>query len=501
MDNKELLFKLVSIPSVNGTYGEIKIAEFIYNYLVKMKESINLSDDEFKVFFQDIEDDELGRKNVVCILRGRKVSNKAIVILGHFDTVDIEDYGRFKDIAFEPAKLKEKFKEIYGGIVDDDTEFGRGIFDMKAGIVVNIKILEELAKNTDKWGGYAIFLFVCDEEGDSKGMINTLHFLKKFKKEKDVEYLFCLDTDYATKKAVYLGSIGKILVGIFVKGVETHVGQSLEGINSNYILSCIISEIDNNMDLMEFSGSQFTSPPVTMKIRDLRERYNVKTNLYSFAYVNHLFFEKDLEQILESYKCVIEKVISKIVDKKKRILEKVGLDLKIEEIKVYYLEEFIKKYGKFIYKSYDIEDRREELVLSLKDWISGLRIDYPFVLLFFLPPYYPSVKASDRIRNYISEYVKVVKEDLEILDYFPYISDLSFLGGVSKVDFLKNNMLGWGDVYKIDTGLMNEVKMECMDWGVLGADAHKFTERVFVNYSLYKLPSLILGFIYKFLEK
>lgn len=498
---KDFLFELVSIPSINGTEGEIEIAKFIYDYLMKLR--LDYNSDNFSVFLQDLKDDVLGRKNVIAVLKGKGgKSNKCIVFLSHFDTVDIEDYGNLKKFAFNPLELKEKMRQIYPEIVRDGIEFGRGIFDMKAGIVVNIEILKRLLKEIDNWAGYVVFLFVCDEEGDSKGMINSLYFLRDLKMKENLEFLFCLDTDYTVDKAVYVGSVGKILLGIFVRGIESHVGQSLEGLNSNYILTSILSRIDDNLKLVEFSENEFTSPPVVMKVRDLRENYNVKTNLYSYAYVNHLFFEDNLYEILGKYKSLILEVVSEIIEKRKGILKDLSINFKVNNVSVYTLEEFCSKYGKLdldFYRDYDFVDYRDGIFLSLREWVENLGIDFPFVLVFFLPPYYPSVKFEGYIKDSIKDYVEGLDEKLDVYNYFPYISDLSFLGGIEDIGFLSRNMLGWGRYYYLDAKVMNEVKMPCLDWGVVGFDAHKFTERVDVDYSLGKLPGYIYGFIRKFL--
>ncbi|MCS6955404.1 MAG: peptidase M20, partial [Candidatus Calescibacterium sp.] len=98
LEIEELLFKMVSIPSVNSTVGEIEVGKFIYEYLLKLRSLNGLSDENFLVFLQDLADDHLGRKNVIAVLKGRKgYSNNAIVFLGHFDTVDVEDYGSLRD--------------------------------------------------------------------------------------------------------------------------------------------------------------------------------------------------------------------------------------------------------------------------------------------------------------------------------------------------------------------------------------------------------------------
>ncbi|MEN3015070.1 MAG: M20/M25/M40 family metallo-hydrolase [bacterium] len=499
---KDLLFKLVSIPSINGTEGEVKIAHFIYEYLLECKKSYNLYDQDLSVFFQPIKQDTLGRKNVIAVIKGRKSeSNKCIVFLGHFDTVDIEDYGNIKQFAFDPIKLKSKLKEILQekGLEFEGFEFGRGIFDMKGGIAVNIQVLNYLAQNIENFSGYVIFLFVCDEEGDSKGMINALEFLRNFQKDRGLEFIFCINTDYSVGKKVYLGSIGKVLVGILVRGIETHVGQSLEGINPNYILSCILSNVENNTDLIEFFENEFTSPPVVMKVRDMRESYNVKTNLYAFAYVNHLFFQRDFSYILGLYKSIAKQTVENIIETRMKLIEKLGLEYHISTIPVYTLQEFCRIYGKKfkVEESFVIDgkyqDYREGLIYLLKDWIDNLGVNYPLVLLFYLPPFYPSVRTDLALRKLIQSYFQNLNDEIEIRYYFPYISDLSFLGQIGDYDYLEDNMVG----NCID--LKDKISMPCINWGVTGFDAHKFTERIEIEYSLYKLPRYLYEFVLQFL--
>ncbi|MCS7165330.1 MAG: M20/M25/M40 family metallo-hydrolase [Candidatus Calescibacterium sp.] len=500
LEIKDLLFRIVSIPSINSTHGEVEIAEFIYEYLRSLRDSFGVDNENFQVYLQDIRDDNLGRKNVIAVLKGNKEeSNRCIVFVGHFDTVDIEDYGVLKDFAFDSVNLKSQMKKIHPDLVVDNVEFGRGILDMKAGIAVNIEVLKRFAQCVDKWSGYLVFLFVCDEEGDSKGMINSLYFLDKVKKEKSLDYLFCIDTDYSVNKAAYVGSIGKVLIGILVRGIETHVGQSLEGLNSNYILSYILSKIEDNEYLVEDVASQFKTYPIIMKVRDMRDFYNVKTNLYSFAYINHLFYRDSIDQIVKKYVDLINSSIREMFLKRKKLMN--FCDINYDLIRVHVLDDFsMDLYDCSRCDLLDVKDYRENLIIFLKNRLDSYGINYPYVLVFLLPPYYPSVVSDLGIKSRLSEYIRGLGEDIEIYDYFPYISDLSFLGGLEGIEYLGRNMLGWGRYYYLDSEVMNNVKMPCINWGVIGYDAHKFTERLVVDYSLYRLPGYITDFVWGFLQ-
>ncbi|MGB9639241.1 MAG: hypothetical protein ACPL1F_08175, partial [bacterium] len=165
---KKLTYDLVSINSITNTKGEVEASLYIYNFLSSL--------DYFKHNRQNLILQELGdnlqRKNVIAILKANNLkNNNVVVLLSHFDTVDIEDYQNLKKYAFDIDKLTSKIKELYLSnkldnnpdikeIVDDIESnrylFGRGLLDMKAGVAVNLAIIKELAENIDKFNGIVI---------------------------------------------------------------------------------------------------------------------------------------------------------------------------------------------------------------------------------------------------------------------------------------------------------------------------------------------------------
>src|SRR5699024_11197515 len=134
-----------------------------------------------KLFYVPVEHDPWGRKSVIAILRGqKKPSEKAVILIGHTDTVGISDYGELKEMAHMPYLLTEQFKKIKNVLpnaVREDLEsgdylFGRGLFDMKTGDAINMALMEDIEKNLDQFEGTLVFAAVCDEESNSKGMLS-----------------------------------------------------------------------------------------------------------------------------------------------------------------------------------------------------------------------------------------------------------------------------------------------------------------------------------------
>ena len=106
---KELTKKLVTVPSMNGTSGERDIADAIEAYL---REIPYFKAHPELVITQDLKDDPLHRRNVMALLKGGDGTERDTIMLhGHIDTVDVDDFGKYKEFAFDCDKLAEAFRE------------------------------------------------------------------------------------------------------------------------------------------------------------------------------------------------------------------------------------------------------------------------------------------------------------------------------------------------------------------------------------------------------
>src|SRR5690606_17944483 len=129
--------------------------------------------------------------------------------------------------------------------------FGRGIFDMKFGVAALMVMMEEFSTKVDELEGNLIFAAVCDEEGNSAGMLSVVPEQIKLKEEKDYDDLAVVDTDYSAPKYVgdetryiYVGTVGKLMPSFYITGKETHVGEPYKGLDPNQIASEITREFN-----------------------------------------------------------------------------------------------------------------------------------------------------------------------------------------------------------------------------------------------------------------
>ena len=142
----QLLAQLVEIDSINpelvpGGAGEDGIAQFIGHWLEKAGLDVHL--DEVRP----------GRPNVIAVAQGAG-GGRSLLLNGHIDTVGVADMT-------QPHRPR----------IEGDRMYGRGAYDMKAGVAACMVAVAEAA--TKKLRGDVIFTAVIDEEFAGEGTLDV----------------------------------------------------------------------------------------------------------------------------------------------------------------------------------------------------------------------------------------------------------------------------------------------------------------------------------------
>lgn len=539
---EDLTIELAQIPSVVGTKEEINVVDRVYEKFMAM--------DYFKkhpemVKYVDVIDDPLERKSVVAILKGEKGnSKKTVVLIGHTDTVGISDYGVLQDYATKPLELAEKFKEAF--MPDDarkDLEsgeylFGRGVFDMKCGVSILMTILESISKDIKNFEGNIVFAGVCDEEGNSGGMLSVVPELIKLEASEGFEYQAVVDTDYMAPRFegdntryVYVGTVGKLMPSFYIVGSEAHAGDPFKGLDPNHISSSIVQEIDFNTKYSDEAEGEVTVPPISLRQHDLKTEYSVQTARTSYLYFNfgthsstpdqmmarvidgtNLAFQKVVDNLNVEYKayCEFNKFPFEKLPWETRVMTYEDLYKKVKEEKASELDELISKLEKELLANEDIDERA--FALKIVEAVHNMWSDKnPVVIVYYSPPYYPHiyVKGESELEKKLLDVTnQVISEtdseyNITMKKFYPYISDLSYAAAPREEDAvssLKNNMPGFGTKYKLPIEDMQKLNLPVVNIGPFGKDAHKFTERVEKDYSFNVAPKLVYETIVKLLK-
>ncbi len=528
---EEIALDLASTLSVVDTAGEIEAAKKVYDIFSKME---YYKKNPQNLYFVDSKGDTLGRKSVIAIMEGEKArTDKTILMIGHLDSVGITDYGNLKEYANQPLKLTEKFKQIElppavkADLDSGDYLFGRGLFDMKAGDAIIMSIMEMISEDIQNFEGNLIFAAVCDEEGNSAGMLNCVGEFVKLQKEKKYDYLALLDADYITEeyegdpnKYIYIGTVGKVMPTFYVVGKETHVGESFKGIDPNQIAAAITTRINLNPEFSDVADGEVTLPPITLKQRDLKTEYSVqiaKSAVVFFNYATHcstpeIILNKMLKAGEECFSEVIEtldkryKMFCEMAKREYKPLPWVARTMSFDKLcaavrkEVPELNEKIKAKAEALMKeNIDSRDRSTKIVEYVHDMWSDKN---PVVIVYFSQPYYPHIFVEGKrpkekaLLEAVELAVKETKSDYKLgfKKFFPYISDLSY-GAVPEeegiVETFQENLPGYGITYDLPFEDIRALNLPVLDIGSFGKDAHKFTERIEKKYTFNVAPELL----------
>ncbi len=94
--------RLVNVRGISPHQAENTVAQTVLDLLTEG----DFADAYTAVGLNPLEGDPYQRHNVYAFLRGE--SKRTIVLLGHFDTVDTQDYGPLEAWALDPEALAER---------------------------------------------------------------------------------------------------------------------------------------------------------------------------------------------------------------------------------------------------------------------------------------------------------------------------------------------------------------------------------------------------------
>jgi len=540
---RDLTKKLVSIPSVNGSHGgEAAIADFIYQYIADMPYFRNHAED---VFVQNLPKDSLRRKNVFALLRGTKgESRKTLIFHGHIDTVGVDDLGVLKDAAFDCDRLAEEMKklpqetEVRHDLESGDYLFGRGASDMKSGDAVFLILLKHLSLQPEQIDGNILFMFNPVEENHHTGILTALQKLVDLRDQEGLDYIFAINNDYIcpaytgdTTRYIYTGAMGKILPSFYVLGKETHVGQCYEGISAADIAARIVQAIDLNPALCDTYDGECSLPPVVLKMKDLKPRYDVQTIREALVYFSYMVENDDMGNILSKLKNIARQTLAEVLQQQE---EKANAYSKISgifhsELKfeghVYLFEELMQEALRqgisdmpqilediAVREQETGSDAREISLMAVRELCRRLNVSAPAVVIFLSPPYLPhntlhsnnteELELMEGIGDIAASIGKETGETFEVLHFFPSLSDSSYLkidDRQESVNELIHNFPLYNRLFPVPTNMIQKLSIPSINYGCFGKDAHRKTERVYMPYSFGVLPRLIMQTIHKYL--
>jgi arginine utilization protein RocB len=536
---EEITKALVGIKSINGTYGEVSIADFLASF---MKNIPYFSKKPELVWEQPLKNDNLGRKNIFAFLKGDVESKTVVLFHSHMDTVGVDDFDGNKDDAFQPDVLKAHFakqdtnQELKQAAISNEWMFGRGSVDMKSGIAVHLANLMHFSEQSDQLKGNILVMFNPVEENEHSGVIDSVEVLLRLKDEEKYKFVLGINNDFITSlyegdtnKYIYTGAAGKLLPCFYIYGREAHVGETLTSVDPTLISAEINRKINNNMELAENIQGELVLPPACLYQRDNKDFYNVQTALSSHLYFNYFVYKDSPNEVMEKLLTKAKQACLEMETHMKKqyqtfceVTETPNSPNLNWEIDVFSYNEYtsllrskgieVKEISKKVVdKNVGLEKR--ELCFKILEALQQEDPDKnPRVVIFFAPPYCPHNYLRDEVEGE-KQTIKLIHEVLEnfqedevfkVKKFFPFLSDSSYLSlhdTDTEIDSLIENFPEFKEIYPVPVHDIRKLNIPSINMGVYGQDAHKRTERVYKPYSFETLPNIIRNLTEKVLNQ
>jgi arginine utilization protein RocB len=529
---KELMLELVRVQSDTGTRREQDVEAYLYEWLGRRKYFIDHPD-----YFgrYRLRKDPLERSVVWGLVKGQ--GDQTVILMHHHDVVDAFDYGSLAKWAYDPPKLQaalagmELTPEARRDLESDAWIFGRGTGDMKAGAAAQCVLLEEYSAKSD-FKGNILLLSVPDEENLSEGMRGSLDLLADLKARYHLDYKIMINSEPHSKAqgnvgTFHIGSAGKLLAVIYIRGKKCHIGHIYQGFNPVLLLSEIVLQTELNTDYCDVVRGEVSPPPSWSYMRDNKEVYDASIPGSAGGYLSLISLNKTPVELLRQLKATCEYSVGLVLDKIRQ--SHAAYNHKLErpepepawQVHVKTFSELYRQAlnvsGPAFTAAYasglesiiaDIRQQRlnsPEATLKIVEMTLNHVSDLsPTVVIALSPPYYPSVHNDefhdlpDRVDSLSDYLIGVAKkrwqEAYQKKNYIMGLTDLSYAAlqnGEGILPVIGPNMPLWQKTYDLPFAGMAALSVPVINIGPWGKDLHKSTERVFEADLVERTPALL----------
>lgn len=530
------LSRLMAAKSISGMAEEIQGAEVILDMLREL--------DYFKahsenIFTVPVAGDPLGRYIVAALMCGGGAAGDTVILTGHYDVVDTDEFAQLKDIAFDMDAITARIGELpmseecRQDYESGDWLFGRGSADMKFGHALIIELLRHYGEDISALSGNLLYVAVCGEETNSEGMLTAATFLNKLAAERNLHYRALLlsecylndDMAHDTTRYIHYGATGKVMPLFFCAGKGCHADEPFVGLDANALNAAVYARLAMNADYCEHMRGECTPPAVCLKMKDLKANYSVSIPMYAVSYYSLLTLDLDPEGITERLKALAYDAFSAMLEKRRQDMRRyeqfmprpiATRDFEPNVITYAELYAAVKAEQSDIdarlaalartltEQKTELQDISIELVRCLYEQYSDKR---PTIIIAFIPPYYPDVymdtadadahKLLCAAENIIAYAEKEFGEKLALKDYYMGLSDMSYTGLSEEANHeaLFNNLAGANITYSFPMQALKALHVPGIVLGGWGKDFHQSTERLNVPYSFGVVPALYIRII------
>ncbi|MFS2324238.1 M20/M25/M40 family metallo-hydrolase [Brucella sp. H1_1004] len=537
---EKLALRLVGWNSETGTPGE---ATFSDHLVAVLKEIPYFQQNPDNIRTIASHGDPLTH-NVVALVRGK--GKHTLALAGHFDTVATDNYHELKSLACESLKLKDALiadlskrsrsaqeDRALEDLLSGDFLPGRGMLDMKSGLAVGIACAEKFAGDEDR-SGNLLLVFTPDEERESRGMRSMRNALPAIARDFDIEIAAAINLDVTSDqgdgqegRAVYAGTIGKLLPFALVIGLSSHASYPYEGVSAQAMAAGILARFEGNAALADRDENDISPPPICLEAKDLRDGYEVTTPERFWIALNWLYHAMTAEELFERFKSEVlagatqaverfsaqSEAFGKLIGKRPGAIPAAPKLITFEQLRLIAADVAGDKF-EALYSEQEKRlshiDNPLSVSRQLTEWLVGVaHLSGPAVVVGFAGLHYPAShldekQANDRafkqaIDATMQQFENFADQALVWKPYFQGISDMSFLGQATLGQDLVS--LNTPVARLVDHPASDALRFPVVNIGPWGREFHQKLERVHAPYAFEILPQVVSMIAEEFLSK
>ncbi len=529
---------LVRQPSVTNSAGETAFGPWLRDRLLALPAFAGRAGD---VRVERTLDDAHERSTVFALARGR--GPRTLVLTGHYDVVDVGNYGTLAAYAFDPETLRprliEELRANGRGAADDlawhdltggDFLPGRAALDMKSGLAAGLAVLEAFLEDGEREGNL-LFVAVPDEEEASHGMRSAARQLPLLARAWGLDLVGAVNLDAEVDvddgdlgRAVFLGSVGKLLPSVLLVGRPTHAGAPFDGVSAALMAAELLRRMELSPDLIDPGvAGEPGPPPVALGLYDLKPYYNITTPEMVWVTFNVLLrahTPRDvLAAVMNAAREALDAALGTSRERAAVFATRSGTSAPALDV--------VPEVLTWADLAVRVHDRGGEVAAArlaalAADLAADASLDAPRVcqrlteaaareaglegpaaVVGFGSLYYPpATLGADPAARALLAAVRAAMdavraetgETVRLRPFFPGVSDMSFLSLAPDPEGLAvvtANTPAWGTRLNFDYGAAAQGGLPVVNAGPWGRDYHQRTERVHTPYAFGTLPRLL----------
>ncbi|WP_051668397.1 M20/M25/M40 family metallo-hydrolase [Deinococcus frigens] len=471
-------------------------------------------------------------QNVYGLVPGR--SARTLLLSGHYDTVETGDYGEWQPLACEPETLSQAVAAALARLPDPtaaealtvrdlaggDFLMGRGLLDMKGGLAAGLAVLERYAAlPLRERPGHLLLVATPDEEGRSSGARAVAHDLPALALGRSLDVVAGINLDATADtgdgnegRAVYLGTVGKVLVSALVIGRAAHAAYPFDGLSATLLAAALISRIEAAPELADAAHGEASAPPVCLELRDGKTAYDVTSPGQVWCAFNMLTQGRTPGAVLAQFVAVAQAAAS---DALAEFAARAAAAHSPNAAALAGAQAEVLTFGEL--RGRAVTRAGEEAVRRVQDGPAGPNpladsreimaalttlagLTGPAVVLGFGALHYPATHLAGHphdhallgaAQSHAADLSRQTGQSLRLRHAFPGISDMSFLG--QPADDATEQVLARHTAHPahIDPAPPDALRFPVVNIGPWGRDYHQPLERVHVPYSFGVVPELL----------